>query len=136
MDKHPEKKEFHTCVINRLRVVLRLPPKELSPNARPHRMAKAAATKLYRQLAWATAREALGRSRPKWTEATARVTFYFARPGRRDRDNLISSLKSAFDGLVDAGLLVDDENLIVLPPKREVDASRPRVEIEVWEGEP
>lgn len=116
------------------RLVLRLPPKELSPNARPHWAAKARATKAYRELAWAVTKDALGRSKPMWNEATARATFYFAKAGRRDRGNMQAMLKPAFDGMVDAGLMVDDENLVELPPVKMVDAKRPRVEIEVWEG--
>ncbi|MBN2582551.1 MAG: RusA family crossover junction endodeoxyribonuclease [Planctomycetes bacterium] len=107
--------------------VLPLPPRELSPNARPHHMAKARAVRKYRLWAWAEARSQ--NVRPGWAEAKAQATFHFTSNRRRDRDNLLASLKPAFDGLVDAGVLADDSGLTHLPVRIELDANEPRVEI-------
>lgn len=109
--------------------VLPIPPKELSPNARPHYMAKARAVRKYRTLAWAEARSQ--KVRPGWATAEAQATFYVATNRRRDRDNLLASLKPAFDGLVDAGVLSDDSGLTHLPVLIVVDADRPRVEVAI-----
>ena len=46
---------------------------------------------------------------PKWKAARYHLTAYTFR--QWDEDNLIASLKGAFDGLVDAGLLSDDRHL-------------------------
>ena len=110
--------------------VLPLPPKELSPNARVHWAAKAKATKRYRIMSWAEAAEQDG-GIARWKHATAQATFFFKVNRRRDRDNLLASLKPAFDGFVDAGVLADDAGLIHLPVEIDVDRENPRVEIAV-----
>jgi len=63
----------------------------------------------------------------------ARVTarFFFKTRRRRDRDNLLASLKPAFDGLADAGLVVDDSGLIHMPVEQHIDRTDPRVELVV-----
>lgn len=93
---------------------LPLPYRALSPNARVHFMVKANAVKKYRRMAGLLALAAAP-SRPRLKEATAQATFRFARPNRRDKDNLLASLKAAFDGLVDGQLLADDAGLTHLP---------------------
>lgn len=122
-------------MIIRIGVTLSLPPKELSPNARVHYMAKARAAKAYRSLAWAAACEQIGRhDAPQWEVATEQAIFYFKSNRRRDRDNLLASLKPAFDGLADAGVIADDSGFTHLPVIIKKDTSRPRVEIAIWEG--
>lgn len=66
-----------------------------------------------------------------WQRAMARVTFFHAVRRRRDRDNALASLKSAFDGIVDGGVLADDAGLTFGPVMLEIDREFPRVEIEV-----
>ena len=113
-------------------ITLPLPPRELSPNARVHHMVKAKAVRRYRRAAWACALEAqaplFGR-RPRWAAAKASATFYFPDRWQRDADNLLASLKAAFDGLADAGLIADDAGLTHAPVVVDVDADNPRVEI-------
>lgn len=70
-----------------------------------------------------------------WRSATTQATFYHKDSRRRDRDNLLASIKAGFDGLRDAGLLIDDDELTHLPVVREVDRSNPRVEIELTYSE-
>jgi len=97
-------------------VKLSLPPTELWPNARPHRMAKARAVKAYRHEAAIISKQALGRTRPpRWTAASIEATFYFPTVRRRDPDNCLAALKAAFDGLRDAGVIADDNRLTHLP---------------------
>lgn len=63
-------------------------------------------------------------------------TVYFDNKRLRDADNI--QIKSFIDGLVDAGVLVDDNWKYVRSSKKvwAYDKHRPRVEIEVrpWEG--
>lgn len=50
-------------------------------------------------------------------EAILEATFFVKTRRRRDPDNLIGSLKPLIDGLVDAGVLVDDDRLTIAPPE-------------------
>ena len=117
-----------------MRLVLDLPPRALSPNLRVHWAQKAKAAKYYRTLAMVVARNAVGRAGPEWERAEVRTTFYFPDRRRRDRDNHMAMLKPAWDGLVDARVLTDDQHLIQHPPTMAVDKARPRVEIELTEA--
>jgi crossover junction endodeoxyribonuclease RusA len=113
-------------------IVLPLPPKELSPNARVCRQAKARVIKKYRMIAGeAVFAELVTNRRGPLAKACEKTTFFFARNGRRDKDNLAASLKAAFDGFVDGGLLVDDSGLVHMPVEVAIDTERPRVEITV-----
>lgn len=117
-------------------VVLPLPHKILSPNAMTGswrgRMGKASAAKAYRAKARAAA-EALGVESGPWARATVRVTFFHAKKNRRDDVNFLASLKPAYDGLVDACLLEDDdaEHLTTLGATFEIDKAAPRVELAI-----
>lgn len=116
-----------------MKLVLPLPPPELSPNARPHYMTKSLATAEYRN----TAKEeamiwcADNKNTFPWDSATIQLNFYFQRAGRRDPDNLLAWCKSAFDGLRDAGVLTDDDEITHLPVLRYKDKDNPRLEMEV-----
>lgn len=93
-------------------IYLPLPPAALNPNARVHWRTKAKATKAYREAArWA----AHAPHAAQWKVADIQAHFRFGQDRRRDRDNLLASLKAAFDGLVDAGLLADDSGVVLLP---------------------
>jgi len=110
-----------------------LPPHALWPNARPHWATKAKEVKAYRSMAkikCLTSME-MRRRPPRLEYATVQVTFYFKDARRRDPDNALAAMKSAFDGMVDSGLLADDNKLSHLPVIMKVDRQFPRVEIEV-----
>jgi len=113
-------------------VTLSLPPPELRSNwrSRSH-WPKTRATKKHRREAHVLTLLALGGQKPMWKDATAAVSFFFADRGYRDKINLNMSLKAAIDGMVDAGLLLDDRWLTMLPPHVGYDKARPRVVIEV-----
>jgi hypothetical protein len=74
---------------------------------------------------------ALGRRRaPKWPAATVLVEVTPPDLRKRDKDNLLASLKAAFDGAEDAGVVVNDNvftylPVAILPPDKE----RPGVRI-------
>lgn len=114
-------------------IVLPLPPAILSPNrpagTRGGRFARAAASKKYRR----AAKEAvisLGIESGPWLRATVRAKFYHKQARRRDDVNHLAMLKPAYDGVVEAGLLTDDdsEHLTTLPAAFAVDGES-RVEL-------
>lgn len=114
-------------MIGEVVVILRLPDRRLSPNARVCWQAKSRAVKAYRSSAFF-----IGQCFPmRWKAAEAEATFFFRDKRRRDRDNLLASLKAAFDGIAAAGVVEDDANLTHLPVRVEVDKADPRVEIKI-----
>jgi Holliday junction resolvase RusA-like endonuclease len=115
---------------NKVKIVMRLPPKVLHPNSRPHYFAKAKAARTYREIAKLNA--LIVRPSTPWATATVQCTFYFATTRRRDGDNWLASMKAAFDGLADGHVVANDAGFTHLPPKMQIDRAHPRVEIEVW----
>lgn len=120
----------------RITIILPLPPKLLSPNrpvfTRGGRIAQAKAVKAYRAAA-RKACEAEGVSTGPWESATAQDAFYWPYRRRRDTRNAEVMLKAAYDGLVEAGLLADDDALTLAhePTRFEIDKECPRVEITI-----
>ena len=120
--------------VESLVIILPLPSGLLSPNhtigSIGGRFAKAAAIKKYRRLAKEAVENEQIETAP-WREVTVEAAFYFDRRGRRDPDNATGSLKAAYDGTVDAGLIVDDdwEHMTRLPPFFFLDRKNPRVEL-------
>ena len=116
-------------------IVLPIPHKHLSPNARPHWRAKAKAVKGYRQGACFETHTAIecrvGDHPPNWGSASVLVRAYFKDKRKRDKDNIQASLKAAFDGLADAGLIDNDSGLTHLPMEVLVDKKNPRIELVV-----
>lgn len=116
--------------LRELTITILLPPKELSPNARCHWAKKAKAVKRYRELAHGCTLEALaGRRKPRWKSAEVVIRGYFPTARKPDADNFLAALKAAFDGIVDAGVLVDDNGLFLTIEPLQVDRERPRVEL-------
>lgn len=114
-------------------IVLPLPPSILGPNrivaSFGGRMKKAAASKRYRALACREA-ESQGVEVP-WRRSTVQATFFHKTARRRDDVNHLASLKAAYDGVVDGGILEDDDSkhLITLPAVFQLDRDNPRVEL-------
>lgn len=103
---------------------LDMPHKHLSPNSRCHWAQKSKAKKDQRGHARYRILRALNEIAPvnarfrEWTPwKTANVEITVTPPDRRrrDKDNLLASLKAAFDGAQDAGLIADDSGLTYLP---------------------
>ena len=117
-------------------IVLPLPNPALSPNVAigsyGGRMKKAAASKRYRRLS-REAVEAEAIETAPWGHVEVQATFYHKTTRRRDQDNAIASLKAAYDGIVDAGLVEDDDwkHMTRLPPKFDYDERNPRVELTI-----
>jgi Holliday junction resolvase RusA-like endonuclease len=116
-----------------LTIILPLPPKELSPNFRStSHWPKTNAVKKYRADCAIVARAAMQGLPKHWHHfrgGRAFPKFYTPTAHLRDPDNMTASLKAAWDGFVDAGLLVDDRYLKPAPADQEKDKRRPRVEV-------
>ncbi len=91
-------------------VVLPWPSPKLSPNARIHWAARAKYVKAARLHSFAATRAVFGR-KPGWDAAKLDIEFCPPDRRRRDRDNLIASMKAATDGIADA-LGIDDSKFI------------------------
>lgn len=115
--------------MNSITIILPLPDKCLSPNARVHWAKKAKAAKSARFEACFEMKRVAGRIELTWRKATYRARFYFKDARRRDADNAIASIKSALDGVADAGLVVNDSGLWPERPEFHVDKENPRLEI-------
>ena len=111
-------------------ITLPLPPRQLSPNARVHWRTKARYTKKYRHTARQLTMIAGGRGQ-RWTRASAQATFYWPDPQRRDIRNAEQCPSPAYNGIVDAGLIVDDNSVVLTHAETQfrVDRQHPRVEI-------
>lgn len=110
------------------------PAQALRPNVRAHRMAKATATRAYRQDARMLAIAALARRPPPlWKRATVQVIWRCIRRIHPDPDNIVASLKAAFDGLADAGIVENDRGLWPLRPIIETGADCDEVVLTVKE---
>ena len=111
-----------------------LPPLPLRPNGRAHWRVKAKATKLYRELAYLRAKQAIGKAvPPRWPKATVQCDFYFKTAVMWDPDNAVAAMKAGMDGIADAGFVGNDRNLWPLRPTMRKDAKNPRVEITIAE---
>jgi Holliday junction resolvase RusA-like endonuclease len=119
--------------MNTLTLTIPLPPPALRNNARVHWSDKAKAVKSYRLLTRFRATTAMGLKKLGWKKATVQVTAYFPTARHLDPTNLIDALKSAFDGLQDAGVIEDDKCLWPLRPVIVTKDKNPRVELTITE---
>ena len=117
-------------------IVLPLPGRRLQPNETVGtlggRFAKAAAVKRYRRIAKEAVDEECIETMP-WQHVTVQAAFFHATNRRRDQDNAMGSLKSAYDGIVDSGLVQDDDykHMERGVPTFDIDARAPRVELTI-----
>lgn len=90
-----------------LSIMLPWPPRSLSPNARQHWRALAAAKKSYRLACFAQAKEQGATT----MQGPLDVALIFHPPDKRHRDwdNMLASIKAGLDGLADA-IKVDDKH--------------------------
>ena len=126
-----------------VRIMLPLPAKVLHPNftvaTMGGRLMKARATKRYRRLAFEAIAEMedfdvvpdVTSEAPLWKKASVKTIFHHKTKRKRDEDNAKGSLKAAFDGVVDSGLILDDdsEHLTHETPEFKIDKEYPRVEL-------
>jgi len=114
-------------------VELPLPPTACHSNSRVHWTERATANSVMRQWACYRARAITDRE-PRWRTATITVQAHYDDRRRRDNDGLLASLKSAIDGIVDAGILHDDDAItyVVLPAMRDREKGEAGVTITVY----
>jgi Holliday junction resolvase RusA-like endonuclease len=112
-------------------VTLPLPDPGLSPNGRSVWQKKARLLKRARSDGYlATVKARIDcQHRRAFIKCEAHPTFYVRDKRRRDGDNAQAMLKPYYDGMVDAGLLWDDKDMVHMPVKFEIDKANPRVEI-------
>ena len=97
---------------------------------------KAAATKKYRRLA-CEAVEAERIETMPWNRVVVTAAFFYATNRRRDTDNAMGSLKSVYDGIIDSGLVPDDDNKHMRrgEPEFNITFESPRVELTITRQE-
>ena len=119
--------------VTEIRIVWGWPPAILNPNRKAHWGRRGHARAQYRQDCRLSALCAMKRWRPAppWNRARIDLVFYAPDARRRDEDNMVASLKAAFDSLQDAGLIGDDYYLTRGSVERRIDRQRPRVEATV-----
>ena len=93
-------------------VIPGLPPRDASPNARVHYMKLANVKRNQRDLMIASVLEMPSMDRPNepLDKAHLTITFRASDKRRRDIDNLLSASKAYVDGLVAAGVIIDDSS--------------------------
>lgn len=119
------------------RVVLPLPSKTLCSNSPPlttgGRIARSGHTKRYRNLAAQRCEQfnSPEDGPPMLRKASAKLYFFFKDKRRRDIRNFEAGMKAAYDGLVDGGLIIDDNADVLThePTVFDIDPVAPRVEI-------
>ncbi len=116
------------------KIALPVPVKVLSPNCTVGsiggRFMKASAVERHRKLAKEAIEDAEIESMP-WGCVLVDVEIFYSTKRTRDEDNSMGSLKSYYDGIVDSGLVADDDkiNMTRTMPKLLFDMKSPRVEI-------
>ena len=116
------------------RISLPVPVRVLSPNcvvgSIGGRFMKASAVKRHRNLACEAIEDSEVETAP-WEHVVVSVKIYYATRRRRDDDNAMGSLKSYYDGIVDSGLVADDDkfNMTRSMPELLFDSEFPRVEM-------
>lgn len=123
--------------MNSITITIPLPPKECRPNgSHGHWAQKAKAKKAYRRKVHLITLEAIGKGIPeRWVKAKVNIKAYFKTARHLDPDNLVASLKSALDGIADAGVVANDKGLWPERPEIYKDAKNPRIELTVTEEE-
>jgi len=118
--------------MDQITIILPLPVRKLSPNARVHWAEKAKLVRASRKVASLAALEALNLRRPPgWLKAKMEIRAFFKTMNFCDPDNFIASLKSSIDGIADSGIIANDKSLWPERPTFEKDAENPRIEITI-----
>ena len=89
------------------------------------------------RVAWGLIRQGAKRLPQFAKPIEVKITWYC--PNRRkDKDNILAGCKFIFDAMQDIGLIKNDgwSQIARIVPEFEVDAKRPRIEIQIEEVEP
>lgn len=120
----------------RIWIILPLPNRALSPNARVRPFMRRSAARKARRIV-AEAIDAQDIEGLPWGKCRVTVKMYHKRKRRRDVDNMVAMLKSTYDGIVDAGVVGDDtpELMVREWPEMLHDKNAPRMEITITREE-
>lgn len=118
--------------MNRITIQLPFPSMQLNPNKRLHWSKLARAKKQYRQVCYHLTKALKLPAIPTEGDLTVSMTFYPPDRRRRDRDNLVASMKSGLDGVATA-LKVDDCRFDPRPYLSQETGNYVLIEIE-WEN--
>jgi crossover junction endodeoxyribonuclease RusA len=114
-----------------MKIVLPIPHKCLSPNARSHWAVTMKHKKAARAEAYYQARIGLKTAPPRWTKATVKITWYSKTARHPDADNALASCKAYWDGLQDAGVVANDRGIRYEPIDFQVDRVAPGLVVEI-----
>lgn len=89
-------------------LTLPFPPRDLSPNARPHWAVKAASAKNYRYACMTLALKARKGKRIALQAPVRAVVTFSCGTRMWDKDNCIAAFKAGLDGIVESGLIPGD----------------------------
>lgn len=115
--------------MNSITIVLPLPPRECWQNSHTHYRVRAKHIKAYRAACKTQTTAALRCERPEWEAAKVSFLFYWNDKRRRDPLNAMAAMKAGIDGIVDAGLLIDDDKLTPDGYAADVSTNDPRVHL-------
>lgn len=117
----------------KLTITVPIPPRDISPNGRPHWRTKARKVKIARRQGHDAALDTLDQLKmkpPKWTVASITPMVYIKdRRSRWDRDNIIGACKAYCDGIADAGVVKNDSGFRWNDPVFSVDKSTTRIDL-------
>ncbi|MDA1229921.1 MAG: hypothetical protein O2856_04030 [Planctomycetota bacterium] len=116
-----EGREYH--------LVLPTPHKILHAHNTGNKFKRAPVVKSHRELAWAESKLIYKQNYPI-KNAYILYSFFVPDNRRRDTANMVHMCKPYIDGLVDAGMIVDDcwQHLRMIEPMVAIDRTNPRVE--------
>lgn len=112
-----------------IHIILPMPESCLWPNRISHWSKKALAKKKQRQAAGMIALPHRPRTRDPIATGTIEFRFHWPDKRRRDMDNALAAMKSAIDGLKDAGIIEDDSGFAFHVERMKPD---PDVDAGVW----
>ncbi len=110
-----------------IQITVPFPPRCLWPNARGQHRYKTGERRWFKEQCQIAAIAAGLHGLETWAGAAGAPVFYCPNRNNRDRDNANASLKYAIDAIVEAGLLTNDNHMILLPPRMDYDKENPRV---------
>jgi len=119
-----------------IHIVCDIPKKCLNPNTPCHYLTKSKAKKEAKNTVFFLAKHEVGNKPPRWEYATITIRGFYKDRRRHDADNLLASLKSHIDGLVKAGVLLDDNKVTYVIRPALCNKIDPHVDILVEKGEP
>lgn len=119
-----------TTDLRAVTVTLPIPPLELSKNGRVDWRKRARLYRQHREWARLAVYNELRGERPEWTDDIEIIVLWFVRSGPNpDVDNATERLAAYVDGMVDAGLIVNDRQVKRYAVAFRHDATDPRVEL-------